>query len=145
MHSEQVRFILTSLVQFAILSTPPKGNIGFLIKYFDPRKDDPGKDGTGRRAPQESNGGYIVVGIGFSGDPGHGDAANGDSMGNVPGMSVVKKDETTHLILKLAEEMMQKNRGALKFEVDERTKRALIKLRFHVERRRSVYYEPVRI
>jgi len=145
MHSEQVRFILNSLVQFAVLSTPPKGNIGFLIKYFDPRKDDNGKDGNGRRASQESNGGYIVVGIGFSGDPGHGDPGNGDAMGNVPGMSISKKEEPTQLILKLAEEMMQKNRGALKFEVDEKTKRALIKLRFHVERRRSVYYEPVRI
>jgi len=29
MHDEQVRFILNSVLQYAILSTPPNGTIGF--------------------------------------------------------------------------------------------------------------------
>jgi signal transduction histidine kinase len=35
MHDEQVRFILNSILQYAILSTPPNGTIGFLIKSLD--------------------------------------------------------------------------------------------------------------
>jgi len=31
MHDEQVRFILNSVLQYAILSTPSNGTIGFLI------------------------------------------------------------------------------------------------------------------
>ncbi len=139
MHSEHVRFILNSLVQFAILSTPPNGQIGFLIKYLDPTKDS-----WGGKLPGRPNGGFIAVGIAFSagknGEQSQGDLPDKRAEGAQP-----SKEDPAHLILKLAEEIMQKNRGALKFEVDEKRKRSLIKLRFHVERRKSVYYEPIHI
>src|SRR4030043_151323 len=59
-HDEQVRFILNSVLQYALLSTPHQGTIGFLIKSFDFLNETPGK-----QTSPERNGGYIGAAIGF--------------------------------------------------------------------------------
>ena len=60
MHDEQVRYILNSILQYAILSTPPHGSIGFLIKSLDGQKETPDK-----KILPKKNGAYIEVDIGF--------------------------------------------------------------------------------
>ena len=134
-HDEQVRFILNSVLQYAILSTPLEGTIGFLIKSFDFLNEAPGK-----KISPERNGGYIEAAVGFirekeSTDPPKSDLAR----------SAIPKEETTKLILQLVEEILQKNRGRMTYEVDSKKPRALITLRFPIERRKVVYYEPISI
>ena len=130
MHDEQVRFILNSILQYAILSTPLNGTIGFLIKSLDGQKGTPDK-----KISPKNNGAYIEVDIGFMGN-------NKSSVqpGNTSG-----KEEGINLILELAKEIIQKNRGTMTFQVDKKKPRTLITLKFPIERRKVIYYEPISI
>ena len=134
-HDEQVRFILNSVLQYAILSTPPNGTIGFMIKSFDFHNGAPDK-----KVLPERNGGYIEAAIGFIGGK-----EQAEQSKDIPAKSVDQKEETTKLILQLVKEILQKNRGSMTYEVDPKKPRTLITLRFPIERRKVVYYEPISI
>ncbi len=134
-HDEQMRFILNSILQYAILSTPPGGTIGFLIKSFDFHNSGPDDQISPKR-----NGGYIEAAIGFMGNK-----EPSDPLENVQGDPHVQKEETTKLILKLVEEILQNNHCGMDYEVDPKKPRTLITLRFPIERRKVVYYEPISI
>jgi hypothetical protein len=49
------------------------------------------------------------------------------------------------LELRLIKEIIQKNRGMMKFEVNEKKPRTLISLKFPIERRKLIYYQPVNV
>jgi hypothetical protein len=134
-HDEQMRFILNSVLQYAILSTPLEGTIGFLIKSFDFLNET-----LGKKIPPERNGSYIEAAIGFIGgkDP-------TEQSKDIPASSAIQKEETTKLILQLVKEILQKNHGGMTYEVDPKKPRTLITLRFPIERRKVVYYEPISI
>ena len=132
-HDEQIKFILNSILQYAILSTPLGGTIGFLIKSFGFHNGEPDK-----QISAERNGGYIEAAVGFMGEP-------SDSAKNVGGSPIAKEQGVTKLILQLVKEILQTNRGAMTYEVDPKKPRTLITLRFPVERRKVVYYEPISI
>ncbi len=134
-HDEQLRFVLNSILQYAILSTPPGGTIGFLIKFFNFHNGGP----DGQISP-ELNGGYIEASVGFMGDK-----EPSDPLKNVQGNRSVQKEETIKLILKLVREILQNNHGGMAYEVDPKKPRTLITLRFPIERRKIVYYEPISI
>jgi hypothetical protein len=134
-HDEQMRFILNSILQYAILSVPLGGTIGFLIKSFDSHNGGPDK-----QISPEGNGGYIVAAIGFIDDK-----ELSDPLENVRGIPTMQKEETTKLILQLVKEILQKNHAVMTYEVDPKKPRTLITLRFPIERRKLVYYEPIRI
>jgi nitrogen-specific signal transduction histidine kinase len=131
-HPEQVRFILHSVIQYAILSTPPNGIIGFLMKTSDSH------NGTGVEKPStENNRRYIEVMIGFNGD--------GRPINKSENLSETPEDQskgTADLILKLAKEILERNHGMMVETHGDRPK-TLIKLRFPVERRKVVDYEPI--
>jgi light-regulated signal transduction histidine kinase (bacteriophytochrome) len=132
-HDEQVRFILNSVLQYALLSTAPEGTIGFLIKSFDFQNGTPGK-----KISPERNGGYIEAAVGFMGGQ-----EQTQLLKDVSVKSTDQKEETTKLILQLVKEILQKNRGSMTYEVDPKKPRTLITLRFPIERRKVVYYEPI--
>ena len=134
-HDEQLRFILNSALQFAILSTPPEGRIGFLIKSFDPHNGGPDK-----KASPEKNGGYIEAAIGFTGGKDPFEAPR-----NVSAKSGDRKEEPSRLILQLVKEILLKNHGTMTYEVHPKKPRTLITLRVPMERRKVVYYEPITI
>ncbi len=134
-HDEQMRFILNSVLQYAILSTPLEGTIGFLIKSFDFQNGIPGK-----KISPERNGGYIEAAIGFTGDKMPAVKSKDISSG-----SATQKEETTKLILQLVEEILITNHGAMTYEFDPKKPRTLITLRFPIERRKVIYYEPITI
>ena len=134
-HDEQMRFILNSVLQYAILSTPLEGTIGFLIKSFDFLNGTPGK-----KISPERNGGYIEAAIGFIGGK-----ESTEPLKDIPGRSAIQKEETTKLILQLVKEILQNNHGSMTYEVDPKKPRTLITLRFPIERRKVVYYEPISI
>jgi len=133
-HNEQVRFILHSILQYVIFLTPPNESIGFLMKPLDFRGDTDAK-----MTSPENKGGYVEVVIGFNGD-----RKLGSPLEN---LSKIPEDqrEATDLILILAEEIVQKNRGTMIIETNGKRPNTLITLRFPIERRNVVYYAPINI
>jgi nitrogen-specific signal transduction histidine kinase len=129
-HPEQVRFILHSVLQYAILLTPPNEIIGFLMRSSD--------NGTGiEKTLLEDKRGYIEVMIGFNGD--------GRPVDRSENLSGTPRDQTkgmADLILKLAKDILERNHGMM-IETRGEKSETLITLRFPMERRKVVYYEPI--
>jgi len=124
-HDEHLKYILNSILQFAIPFIPLNGSIGLLTKSFAPE---------GERMIRR-DGKYIEILIAFTGykkpvEP-------FETLLGIPG---VPTGDPIELELRLAREMIQKNQGLMKFEVNETKPRTLISLRFPVERRRNIYY-----
>jgi nitrogen-specific signal transduction histidine kinase len=131
-HPEQVRFILHYVLQYAILSTPPNGTIGLLMKSCDMH------EGTvAEKTSPENNRRYIEVMIGFNGD-----RKPANQLENLPETPEDQKEGMTDLILKLAKEILQRNHGMM-IEIHGKKWETLIGLRFPIERRKVVYYEPI--
>ncbi|HUL37409.1 MAG TPA: hypothetical protein VLW47_06965 [Thermodesulfobacteriota bacterium] len=134
-HDEQVRFILNALLQYSILSTPVDGSIGFLLNSFDFQNG--GSDG---KISPERSGSYIEAAIGFTGSK-----ISAEPSKEIPSSPPAQKDETVKLILELVKETLQKSHGSMTHEVDPKKPRTLITLRFPIERRKVIYYEPISI
>jgi hypothetical protein len=136
-HDEQMRFILNAVLQYSMLSTPVEGTIGFLIKSFDFQNG--GLDG---KISPERNGGYsyIEAAIGFIGSK-----ISAEQSKEIPLSPPTQKEETAKLILELVKETLQKSHGSMTHEVDPKKPRTLITLRFPIERRKVIYYEPISI
>jgi len=131
-HPEQVRFILHSVLQHAILSTPPDKGIGLLMKSSNSHH------GTVAEKTSPENGRrYIEVMIGFDED-----RKPVNQLDNVAETSENQKEGMTGLILKLANEILQRNHGMM-VEAHGKNPKTLINMRFPVERRKVVYYEPI--
>ncbi len=132
-HDEQMRFVLNSVLQYALLCVPLGGTIGFLIKSFNFNNG-----GAGKQVSSERNGGYIEAAIGFIGE-------SSDLPKNGGRGLAVHEQGTANLILQLVKEILQNNHGGMTYEFDPKKPRTLITLRFPIERRKVLYYEPVSI
>ncbi|MEW6375337.1 MAG: sigma 54-interacting transcriptional regulator [Thermodesulfobacteriota bacterium] len=130
-HDEQLRYILNSLLQYAIPSIPPNGSIGLLTKSFDIQKET-GND----RILVQKDGRYIEILIVFTGYK-----KPMEPFETVLGIPATQKESMIELELRLIKEIIQKNRGMMKFEVNEKKPRTLISLRFPIERRKVIYYQ----
>jgi nitrogen-specific signal transduction histidine kinase len=134
-HEEQLRYILNALLQYALPSIPPRGSIGILTKSFDPPKET-----AEDKKFFQKEGGYLEILIVFTGFK-----KPVEQFETILGIPVVQKEETIELELRLIKEIIQKNRGMMKFEVNEKKPRTLISLKLPVERRKLIYYQPERI
>jgi nitrogen-specific signal transduction histidine kinase len=132
-HDEQLRYMLSSILHYAIPSIPPHGSIGFLTKTWDSEKRTSGEAGL-----VQKDGNFIELLIVFSGTK-----QVPDPLEPLFGISSEEKGEGIELELRLVKEMIEKHRGMMKFEVNEKKPRTLISLRFPVERRRVVYYSSI--
>jgi hypothetical protein len=131
LHSEQVRFVLHSILQYAVFLTPAHESIRILMKSPDIEECQD----TRRVLPE--NKGYVEVMIGFNG---------GRKPGGPPGnLKDVGGDprEAIDLILVLAREILQKNHGMMTLETNGSRPKTLIHVRFPIERRKVVYYAPI--
>lgn len=133
LHEEHLRFILGSVLQYAILATGANGEISVVTKPVHPL-----------RSPDEEKivplkGRYSEVSIhcsyigGLMGDP-----------GKSPAAPSAPQEEGLHSVLLFVRELVEKNQGSFEFEVDKKELRRRITLRFPAERRQAVYYKPVR-
>jgi len=129
-HDEQLRYILDALLQYAMPSIPPEGSIGLLTKSLN-LEEQMGGDRTSR----QKDGRYIEIVIIFTGFK-----KSIEKVETTLGISPLQREETIELELRLVKEIIQKNRGVMKFEVNEKKPRTLISLKFPVERRKVVYY-----
>jgi nitrogen-specific signal transduction histidine kinase len=127
-HDEQLRYILNSLVQYAIPSIPPSGSIGFLTKSLDiPR---------GNKTLVQKDEKYIEIIIVFTGY-----RKEKESFETVLGVPAIHREDAIDLELRLIREIIQKNQGTIKFEVNEKQPRTFISLKFPIERRKVIYYQ----
>ncbi len=130
-HDEQVRFILNSILQYAIFATPLNGSIAFVFRTV--RSD-------GRPGNDEGTEGLFIEGIvGFTGLP------RSSSSLERTASSQVQKEEVTDLILHLVSEILHRNHGLMKLEINREGTKSQIVLQFPVERRKVVYYERINI
>jgi nitrogen-specific signal transduction histidine kinase len=135
-HDEQVRFILNSIFQYAILSTPYEGSIGFLTRSIDQKGT---VDDKAKVVPLKDRRCIEVLII----STGHKDPF--EQLENASEAPGVENEKTIGLILQLIRELIQRSQGMIEFEVDEKNSRTLFTLRLPCERRQVVYYEPIKI
>ncbi|OGP65375.1 MAG: hypothetical protein A2169_07215 [Deltaproteobacteria bacterium RBG_13_47_9] len=132
-HDEQLRYIFDSLLQYAISTVPPNGSIGFLTKTL------PSQHLTTESKPLiQGDGNWIEILIVFSGF-----RKAVEHIESALGIPVLQKEDMIELELRLVKEMVQKNKGTMKLEVNQKKLRTLISLRFPVERRRTVFYPTI--
>jgi len=127
---EQLRYILNSVIQYALLSTPPDGNIGFLTRFLD-TETVKGKEW----GQLQKDGRYLeilVVSAGYE--------KSDEEAGVIPGVASLHQEEAAELILKLAREIIEKNRGMMRYKVYEDKPMTFISLVLPVERRSVVHY-----
>jgi nitrogen-specific signal transduction histidine kinase len=134
-HDEQLRYILNALLQYAVPSIPQNGTIGFLTKSSRIPKETAEDEKITRR-----DGGYVEILIVFTGYK-----KPTEKFETVLGIPGPQKEEAVGLELRLIKEVIQKNRGTMKLEVNEKTPRTLISLKFPIERRKVIYYQPVNV
>ena len=130
-HEEQLRYILEALLQYALPSIPPNGSIGFLTKSFGPRTET-----AEANKSHKKNGRYIEILIVFTGFK-----KPAEQFEAVLGIPALQKEEAVELELRLVKEIIQKNQGMMKFEVNEKKPRTIVSLKFPIERRKLIYYQ----
>mgnify|MGYP001566467193 CR=1 FL=1 len=59
----------------------------------------------------------------------------------VLGVPAIRQEEAVELELRLIKEIIQKNRGTMKFEINGKKPRTLISLRLPIERRKVISYQ----
>jgi hypothetical protein len=130
---DQLKYILDFVLQYAILSMPPGGNIALLTTSVMFQGEIPGA-----QAFFEKYGGYIEISVVFSGDR---EPAGlwSDEWGRT---STPQKGEPLELMLRLVKGMVLKNWGKMNFETDEKSRRTTLSLKFPIERRKVVSCEP---
>jgi nitrogen-specific signal transduction histidine kinase len=129
---QQLRYILNSLVEYAIALTVSNGTIGFMTKTSVIEKEI---DKT--QTLFQKDGQCVEIVIVFTGP-----RKRTKQFETVLGTPPVRKQEVADLKLLLVQQIIRRNRGIMKYDVDEKTPRTYMSLRFPVERRKVVYYPP---
>jgi signal transduction histidine kinase len=127
---EQLRYILSSIFQYALANISPNLNMGLSTRSFVLEKGmDQGP------ALFQKDGRYVEISVIFMG---YKKAAEQGT-----GTTGFQKEEPLDLILRFVKEVVQRNQGMIRIEADEKRAKTLITLRFPVERRKVVYYQSV--
>ncbi len=133
---EPLKYILNSVLQYVILSTPPDGGIEFWTtsSVFQ-------SGGAGLQPFFERYGGYVEISVIFPGKR----KAGGQPEGAWAQIPVPQKGEMLDFMLLLVKRIVLKHWGKLDFETDERKGKTLISLRFPFERRKVFFCGPDRV
>jgi hypothetical protein len=84
----------------------------------------------------KSNGKYFEIVVAFTGYK-----KPKEQLGKDLETSTLQKGDVLGLVLRLVENIVQRNQGMIKFEADEMEAKKVISLKFPVERRRVAYYQ----
>lgn len=131
---EQLKYILNSLLLYAIASTPPGGSIELLTKSSGLQRRTDGDRTLFVKADK-----YVEIRVVFS--RAAGPEWSGRAMQEI--IPFLQKDIGFDLLLRLTKEVILKNQGVMKFGTDEGKARMIVSLRFPAERRKVFSYEPV--
>lgn len=130
-HDEQLRYMFSSVLRYAIPLIPPNGSIGFLTKTVTGQ--DVGEDSRGILKKDVK---YIEVLFGLTCQEKPGKPADA-----ALGAPFLHREDATGFILRLVEEIVQKNRGLLKIKADDEKPIILISLILPIERRKTVFFQ----
>jgi hypothetical protein len=136
LHDEEVKFLLSSIVQYALFLTPSHGSIGFLTRMVEaPRTEGTDKviSLTGRK--------QIDILVAFTD---HEEPFKTTDRGPSEGKGA-PKDKVHQLILLLIKEIIKKYKGLIGFDIDEKESRTFVSLRLPLDRRQIVYYEQLNL
>jgi hypothetical protein len=123
---DQLRYIVSCVLQYIMALIPVSGNLGVFTKDVVLQKE--------MGADREWK--YIEIIIAYTGL-----RKPAEQFRSPLGMPAHQKEKILDLALRLVDEIVQRNRGMMKFEEDEKRAKATISLRFPVERRKMVYYQ----
>jgi len=129
-HEEQLRYIFNSILQYSIAATPTSGSIGLLTKLSDHQKT-----GGEKRGPSQKEDRYVEVLVGFTG-------YKKPLVSFETGLrnTALQREEAMDLVLRLVKEIIQKNKGVMRLDIDEKKPKTFISLLFPIERRKVIYY-----
>lgn len=130
---EELRYIINSIIQYAIIWIPADGNIWFLTKSFMIPSE-----GVEEQVLFKKDGKQVEVDLIFTGYK-----KSKDQIPQIIPISNVQKGEELDLELRLVNEIVKKNHGKMKFIVDEKNSKTFISLKFPAERRTKIYYQPI--
>jgi signal transduction histidine kinase len=125
---EQLRYVLSSVLQYAIVVTPSNWNIALSTRSLLPEKEAREAEGFFRR-----NGKQIEISVVF--------AVRRRPDEPTPGATPTQKEEAPDILLRFVKEVVLRNHGTMKVGTDQKRTKSLISLRFPVERRKVVYYQ----
>jgi hypothetical protein len=117
---------LSCVLQYVMALIGSNGNLGLFTKHFAFQREM-GEDEEGRFIE------ILMVYTGYKKPT--------DQLGSSLGISAHQKEGILDLALRLVDEIVQRNRGMMKFEEDEKKGKTTVSLRFLVERRKVVYYQ----
>ncbi|OGP93234.1 MAG: hypothetical protein A2157_07655 [Deltaproteobacteria bacterium RBG_16_47_11] len=123
---DQLRYIVSAVLQYIMALIPANGNLGLFTKNLVLQKEM-GEDREWK---------FIEILIAYTGY-----RKPGEPSRSPLGIPAHQKEKILELALRLVDEIVQRNRGLMKFEEDEKKAKATISLRFPVERRKVVYYQ----
>ena len=128
---EQLKYILTSVLNYATPVITSNGRIGFFTRTID----TPKRTGSSNVFLLKE-GKFVEILIGFTGYK----KLNQNSEIEWT-IQTLEKEEPMDFILRLVKEVVQKNQGIMNMEVDEKKSKTLISLKFPVERRKVFRYQ----
>ncbi len=123
---DQLRYIISCMLQYIMALIPANGNLGLFTKNIVFQKET-GEDRESR---------FIEILMAYTGYK-----KPAEQFRSPLGTPTPQKEKILDLALRLVEEIVHRNRGIMKFEEDEKKAKAMISLRFPVERRKMVYYQ----
>jgi nitrogen-specific signal transduction histidine kinase len=127
---EQLKYIFNSLFGYFIPSIPLHGSIGLLTKSLNTQKEiEPNKKHL------EQNRVYIEIMMIFNSYK-----KPSESLKEVLCIPFPQEEEPIELELRLIKNIVQKNRGIMDLEINEKKPRTIISIKFPVERRKIIYY-----
>jgi len=135
LHDEQVRFILSSVLQYAILSTPSSGSMEIVTKAVE--NNQKGQDLT-NVVPLKSRYSEILIFSSYHEYPLNESADTTEALD-------IEKNGTSDFILQLVKEIIRRNQGMIEFQMDQMKSRIRISLKFPAERRQVAYYRSVNL
>jgi len=127
---EQLRYVLGSVLQYAIVVTPPHWNIALSTKSLSLEKRTGEAEGLLKREGKQ-----IEISVVF--------ALRRRPDEPASETTPIQKREAPDILLRFVKEVVLRNHGTMKVGADEKRTKSLISLRFPVERRKVVYYQSV--
>ncbi len=122
---DQLRYILSCVLQYVMASIGVNGNLGVFTKHLAQREVSGDQEGRSIE--------ILMIYTGYKKPT--------EQPGSPSGISAHRKGKILDLALRLVDEIVQRNRGIMKFDEDDKKGKTTVSLRFPVERRKVVYYQ----
>jgi uncharacterized protein YeeX (DUF496 family) len=128
---DQLRYILSCVLQYVVTLIPRSVGFGLFTRSFTLQREKADDKALVRKERR-----YVEILMVYTGKK------PTDSLGPASGIPAHQKEGILDLTLRLVDEIVQRNRGMMKFAEDEKKQKTTVSLRFPVERRKVFYYQP---